>query len=138
VLAMSVAGVLGLVLSEVTDWHLTAAIGDRVYQTNLLNVWLVDSGFDSSQTSISPFAFRLQSYFDEPGTYGMVLIPALFHFLDNGEKGKATILAVCVFLSESASAWFLALLLLVIMFMSLFYWSLTLGRLRPRLQPALA
>lgn len=111
VLAMSVAGLLGLLLSQITDWHLSATIGDRVYNTNLLNVWLLDSGFNSSQTSFSPFPYRLQSFFDEPGTYGMLLVPALFYFLDTGSKRKAAALTLCVFLSESASAWLLAGLL---------------------------
>ena len=113
VLAMSVAGLLGLLLSLLTDWHITAAIGDRVYNTNLLNVWLLDSGFNSSQTTFSPFPYRLQSFFDEPGTYGMLLVPALFHFLDTDRRCKAAVITLCVLLTESASAWLLTALLFV-------------------------
>lgn len=112
VMGMSLLGVLGLVLASLTEWHVTANIGERAYHTNLLTVWISDSGFDSSQAVFSPFKYRLQSFFDEPGTYGMLLVPALFHFLDKGSYSKAAIMTACVFLSESASAWMFAAVLL--------------------------
>ena len=112
VMGMSLLGVLGLVLAGLTEWHLTASIGERAYHTNLFTVWISDSGFDSSQAVFSPFKYRLQSFFDEPGTYGMLLVPALFHFLDKGSYRKAAIMTACIFLSESASAWMFAAALL--------------------------
>ena len=119
VLWMSVVGVAGLGLAAVTDWHITANIGDRAYHTNLLTAWISDSDFESSLAVFSPLPYRLQSFFDEPGTFGMLLVPAFFHFLDTGHRGKTAVLAACILLSESASAWFFAALLTALTFRSI-------------------
>lgn len=110
---MTLAGCLGLALALVSAWSLTASIGDRSYHTNMLTVWISDAGYDSSQALFSPFPFRLQAWFDEPGTYGVMLIPAMYYAL-LAERGRyVVILLVGVALSESANAWALTLALLI-------------------------
>jgi hypothetical protein len=111
IVAMSAAGIAGLLLTLGSEWHIAVNIGDRNYLTNFLTVWISDDGFNSSQAMFSPFKYRLQSFFDEPGTFGMLLLPALYHAINAKRGWQVMILVVSVFLSESANAWIGALLL---------------------------
>jgi hypothetical protein len=109
----TVTGILGLLLAFITDWNVTFALGDRTYHTNLLTTWLTDGDFNSSQTYFSPFPYRLQSMFDEPGTFGILLVPAFFHYVQKGRTKEIIILLIGALLSESANAWALCLLILM-------------------------
>ena len=111
VLLACLAGIGGLILNAMTGWSLSANIGDRAYHTNLLTVWLFDAGFNSSATNFSPFEYRLQSWFDEPGTFGILLLPALFFYLRSGDWLRCTLILFGIFLSESANAWAITVLL---------------------------
>jgi hypothetical protein len=113
-LVMTLVGIAGLLLATLTPWHLTSAIGDRTYHTNLLTTWLRDGGFESSQTLFSPLPYRLQTMFDEPGTYGILLVPAFFHAVHRNRAWQAALLLTGAFLSESANAWLLCGLILAV------------------------
>jgi hypothetical protein len=52
--------------------------------------------------------------FDEPGTYGMLLVPAFFYFVFSSRFLGAAILLMGVFLSESANAWVLCVLVMIL------------------------
>ena len=77
----------------------------------MLTVWLLDAGFNSSATNFSPFEYRLQSWFDEPGTFGILLLPALFFYLRSGDRLRCALILAGIFLSESANAWAIAALM---------------------------
>ncbi len=111
IVVLSVLGIAGLALTLVTDWRLAVNIGERLYLSNLLTVWISDSGFNSSQAMFGPFQYRLQSFFDEPGTYGMLLLPALYQALETRRWSQVLVLVAAVFLTESANAWLGAVLL---------------------------
>lgn len=113
ILFITVAAVAGLLLTTISDWHVSSSIGERQYNTNFLTTWLIDDGFNSSRTEFSPFPYRLQAMFDEPGTYGMLLVPAFFYFFHSGNSKSAALLLVGVFLTESANAWALCFLILM-------------------------
>lgn len=114
VLLFTVLGIIGLILTSFSSWSAVSSIGDRVYHTNFLTTWLMDGDFDSSHTLFSPFPYRLQSMFDEPGTYGMLLVPAFFYFFFSSRFLGAAILLMGVFLSESANAWVLCVLVMIL------------------------
>lgn len=104
IVAFSLIGILGLVLTDLTDWNMVANIGERIYHTNLMTVWITDDGFNSSSVHYSPFKYRLQSFFDEPGTFGILLLPALYYTLKTHQFLKIFILLSSLMLTESASA----------------------------------
>lgn len=105
IVAMSALGIAGLMLTMVTDWHIAVSLGDRQYLSNFLTVWISDDGFNSSAAMFSPFKYRLQSFFDEPGTYGMLLLPALYYAISAKRGWQVLVLVAAVFLTESANAW---------------------------------
>ena len=104
VVAFSSIGILGLIFANFTDWNFVSNIGERTYHTNLLTVWITDDGFNSSSVNYSPFKYRLQSFFDEPGTFGILLLPALYYTLKTRQFLKIFILLSSLVLTESASA----------------------------------
>lgn len=106
---LTVLGILGLLLSLISNWSISTNIGERSYHTNILTSWITDNGFNSSSTIFSPFPYRLQSIFDEPGTYGILTIPALFYSLEKRFDTWAAVLLCGVFLSESLNAWALCI-----------------------------
>lgn len=109
----TVTGILGSLLASFTDWNITYAIGDRTYHTNILTTWLTDGNFNSSQSFLSLLPYRLQSLFDEPGTFGILLVPAFFHSVQRGKTKETLILLIGALLSESANAWALCLVILM-------------------------
>jgi hypothetical protein len=111
---LSLLGIFGLIISSITDWSLVAYIGDRSYHTNLLTVWIADGEVSSSGTNFSPFAYRLQSFFDEPGTFGMFLIPALYFAIYERRAMPIIVLITSIFLTESANAWVGTIILFII------------------------
>ena len=112
-LLFTTIGVFGSFLTLISDWNISLALGERQYHTNLLTAWLTDAGFNSSHTFLIPFPYRLQSLFDEPGTYGILLIPAFFYYIREGDIKRSFILMVGVLLSESANSWILCLIILI-------------------------
>jgi len=114
ILIMSLVGILGLLIVGVIDFQLVSSIGERQYHTNLFTSWISDSGFNSSSTYFSPFLFRLQSMFDEPGTFGILLVPAFFYYVYAGKVLPSILLLLAVFLTESAIAWVLCSIILVL------------------------
>lgn len=112
-LILTIAGILGSLLTSVTDWNITHELGERTYHTNFLTTWLTDGNFNSSQTFLSPLPYRLQSLFDEPGTFGILLVPAFFYYVQCGRTTETLILLTGALLSESANAWALCLLILL-------------------------
>ncbi len=112
-LFFTVIGIFGSFLTLISDWNIAFALGEREYHTNLLTAWLTDAGFNSSHTFLIPFPYRLQSLFDEPGTFGILLIPALFYYVSRGDIKESFILIVGVLLSESANAWVLCFIILI-------------------------
>jgi hypothetical protein len=111
-------GIMGLCLTTITDWNLTATIGERIYHTNLLTVWLTDGDYNSSLVSFSPFKYRLQSFFDEPGSFGILLLPAFYYAIYKRRISIIIILSLSIFLTESASAWLGAIILMLFFFMT--------------------
>jgi hypothetical protein len=113
ILVLSVIGIMGLIFSYFNSWEINSNIGDRTYHTNLMTVWLTDGEHNSSQTLFSPFSYRLQGFWDEPGTYGILLIPAFFYFVNSGKILSSTFIIISIFLSESFNAWILSFLILI-------------------------
>lgn len=113
ILFFTVTGIFGTLLTLITDWNVTYALGERQYHTNLLTAWLTDGGYNSSNTFLTPFPYRLQSLFDEPGTFGILLVPAFFYFVKEGRIKESFILIIGSLLSESANAWALFLIILI-------------------------
>lgn len=111
--AFALLGITGLLLIEISEWNIVASIGERAYHTNFLTVWIFDDGYNSSLTRFSPLKYRLQSFFDEPGTFGILLIPALFQSMQTRQIKTFLILAVSIFLTESANAWIMALFIFI-------------------------
>ena len=106
-------GILGSCLTLISDWNVTFSLGERQYHTNMLTTWLTDAGFNSSHTFIAPIPYRLQSLFDEPGTFGMLLAPAFLYYVREGKTKESFILMIGALLSESANAWALCLIILI-------------------------
>lgn len=111
ILFFTTIGIFGSILTLISDWSITFALGDREYHTNLMTTWITDAGFNSSDTFLTPFPYRLQSLFDEPGTFGILLVPALLHFVKEGRVKESFILIIGAMLSESANAWALCLII---------------------------
>ena len=112
-LFFTVIGIIGILLTLITDWNVTYALGEREYHTNLLTAWLTDGGYNSSNTFLTPFSYRLQSLFDEPGTFGILLVPAIFESVKEGRIKESCILILGALLSESANAWVLFLIIVI-------------------------
>lgn len=125
----STVGILGLIFFELSSFQISKSIGPRLYSTNFLTVWITDSGYNSSQTVFSPFTLRLQSFFDEPGTFGVLLVPALFHFVKQRRHISAAVIFCAIFLSESLNAIALAIILLIFMSYNFGGWPQRLGLL---------
>jgi hypothetical protein len=51
--------------------------------------------------------------FDEPGTFGILLVPAFFYYVKEGKIRESFILMLGALLSESANAWALFLVILI-------------------------
>lgn len=113
---LSLLGIAGLVVSSVADWSVVENIADRSYHTNFLTAWIADGGENSSASIFGPFVYRLQSFFDEPGTYGIFLLPALYFAIYERRAISIIILVATIFLTESASAWVGAMMLFVVYF----------------------
>jgi len=113
ILVISMLGILGLLIANVSELHISSSIGDRQYHTNLLTTWITDGDFNSSITNFSPLQYRLQSMFDEPGTFAVLLVPAFFHCVFRGKTLMASLLLLAAFLSESAYAWSFCLIILI-------------------------
>lgn len=113
ILCFTVLGIMGSIATLVSNWSISHALGGRTYYTNMLTTWIMDEGYNSSQTLVTPFPYRLQSMFDEPGTFGILLIPALFFYIQKERKWESLILSIGIILTESANAW--ALLVLIIL-----------------------
>jgi len=109
----SILALLGLFLNLITPQNITTEIGLRTYHTNFLTIWISDAGYNSSQTTFSPFNIRLQSYFDEPGTYGVLAVPALAYFTSRKSNVRSILLFSCIVLSESFNAILLSLLVIL-------------------------
>lgn len=105
ILVFTILGILGLFVNLLTPgFEFVKSIPPRDYHTNFLTVWITDSGYNSSLSSISPFPIRLQSFFDEPGTYGILLLPAFYYFILEKRFVYAFIISLGVLFSESLNA----------------------------------
>jgi len=107
-------GIMGLMLVELFDWNVVKSISTREYHTNFLTTWLSDDGYNSSATTFSPFKYRLQSFFDEPGTFGVFVVPAFYQTLYSKNIKLTILLGVGIFLSESASAWVFSIMIIIL------------------------
>lgn len=116
VVKFSLLGIVGLCFTLISDWNISANIGERNYYTNLLTVWIADGDANSSLTYFSPFKYRLQSFFDEPGTFGIILIPALYYSIHKKQAIKIALLCSSIFLTESLNAWVGAFILFIYFF----------------------
>lgn len=113
-LGFTLIGILGLIFNYFNSWSVVSSIGDRDYYTNFMTTWLKDGDFESSKALFSPFQYRLQSMFDEPGTFGILLVPAFFFFVFAGNFFASSVLLFGAFLSESANAWILCGLIIIV------------------------
>lgn len=113
VLAMTVTGIIGLFANFIFDWGIVENIGERSYYTNFLTCWIKDLDYNSSQTIISPFNIRLQSFFDEPGTFGIILIPALYYFIFKNKIYSGLTIFTGILLTESINAILIAVIILI-------------------------
>ncbi len=113
ILCFTVLGIIGSITTLGSNWSISYALGERTYYTNMLTTWIMDGGYNSSQTLLTPLPYRLQSMFDEPGTFGILLIPALIFYLQKERKWESITLSIGIILTESANAW--ALLFLIIL-----------------------
>lgn len=104
-LVFTLLGILGLLIHSFSlGFEVIKSIPPRDYHTNFLTVWITDSGYNSSLSTISPFSIRLQSFFDEPGTFGVLLPPVFSYFLLKKRFVCAFIISLGLFFSESLNA----------------------------------
>lgn len=85
---------------------------DRSYE-NYFGTWIIVMGdYYPTVLDFNNFKiFRLQAWYEEPGTYAFLIIPASIYFFLNGNIIKCSVLILALFLTFSVGAWVAAILI---------------------------
>jgi hypothetical protein len=94
--------------------------GNREY-INYYFTWTIrQDGVDSTIINMFDFTIkRMQSFYEEPGTFGVLIPPALIYAIYKSNIAMTFILLIGLFLTFSIGAWIIALLLFILFFKEL-------------------